>query len=170
MATGDGKLIKLSLIYPSPRGRPTHGISHSSIFILTLYLIPSSTLLFPHQPFCRYLRVALFPLLFVSLRFRSVSHAGFETAETKRAKHFNLASRYFHIDIHFSVALRSNRLNQFTVSLVLSARRWIADTEGRRHISSRAARQERRPKGNSRECIRERKKKERRREEPTMIE
>lgn len=44
VAAGDGKLIKLSLIYPSLEGRPTHGISRSSIFVVTLH--PRSPL--PH--------------------------------------------------------------------------------------------------------------------------
>lgn len=92
VAAGDGKLIKLSLIYPSPRGRPTHGISRSSIFVLslrrrrhhvrraTLRHLPSSLV----APSSRYLPVALFLLLFVSFRFRTLPHAGFEAAETKR--------------------------------------------------------------------------------------
>lgn len=58
VAAGDGKLIKLSLIYPSPGGRPTHGISRSSIFVVTLrprspspYLPPPFLSLSTHRTF-----------------------------------------------------------------------------------------------------------------------
>lgn len=58
VATGDGKLIKLSLIYPSPGGRPTHGISRFSIFVATLrphspssYLPPPFLSLSTHRTF-----------------------------------------------------------------------------------------------------------------------
>lgn len=95
VAAGDGKLIKLSLIYPSPRGRPR--TRHFSLLYLRsrpLPLPPSSprSPRSPSLPFIppsfalssRYLPVALFLLLFVSLRLRAPSHTGFEAAETKR--------------------------------------------------------------------------------------
>lgn len=92
----DGKLIKLSLIYPSPRGRPTRGISRSSIFVLTLChrqpfsfaIILLSVFL---SPFSRYLFVSLSSLLFVSLRFRTPRTRDFKQLK-QSAKHFNLAS------------------------------------------------------------------------------
>lgn len=93
VAAGDGKLIKLSLIYPSPRRQAY--TRHFSLLYLRSHPPPLYTRAvvtpFAAPPFAtftppssRYLPVALFLLLFVSLRFRAPSHTGFEAAETKR--------------------------------------------------------------------------------------
>lgn len=99
----------------SPRQAYTHGISRSSIFVLTLRRNPlshphsvhpsalrshhrrrplSSSSFFRLSLFLslfRYLAVALFPLLFVSLRFRTPRMRDLKQLK-RSAKHFNLAS------------------------------------------------------------------------------
>lgn len=109
VAAGDGKLIKLSLIYPSPRGRPTHTVflaplssfspyaaTHPPVHLSALRShhrhrpLPSSFFPLSISLFC-YLAVALFPLLFVSLRFRTPRMRDLKQLK-RSAKHFNLAS------------------------------------------------------------------------------
>lgn len=109
VAAGDGKLIKLSLIYPSPRGRPTHTVflaplssfspyaaAHPPVHLSALRShhrhrpLPSSSFPLSLSLFC-YLAVALFPLLFVSLRFRAPRMRDLKQLK-RSAKHFNLAS------------------------------------------------------------------------------
>lgn len=64
-----------SLLYLHSHPPPSLPASRTALCYL-----PSSLV----APFLRYLPVALFLLLFVSLRFRTPSHTGFEAAETKR--------------------------------------------------------------------------------------
>lgn len=93
VAAGDGKLIKLSLIYPSPGGRPTHGISRSSIFVVTLHPL-FATSLSPST-----ISPAIYPSHF-SCFYLSRSDSGAprmrDLKQLKRsAKHFNLTSGAF---------------------------------------------------------------------------
>lgn len=126
VAAGDGKLIKLSLIYPSPGGRPTHGISRSSIFVVTLR---------PRSPSPSTLSLAIYPSHF-SCFYLSRSNSGAprmrDLKQLKRsAKHFNLASGAFMprararsctpCDIHLSVSSFFDLSYPSAVFLVLSA-------------------------------------------------
>lgn len=140
-ATGDGKLIKLSLIYPSPEGRPTHGISRSSIFLVTLR--PRSPPPCLPSPF---LSLAIYPSHF-SRFYLSRSDSGAprmrDLKQLKRsAKHFNLASgafmpraparSYAHSRAHALIYISlSSRLSTYPI-VPLCIPRPIRSTPGRR--------------------------------------